>query len=233
MATHENNFTGSYTDREETNKNKHTVDLSSMPSNSNKSRQEPQKKEIVPVVGAGVAKRKTNMGKKFADTFFSESVKDVKKYVIEDVLMPSIKDTFLDIIFQGLSMLLTGDPGRGRGKSRLTSQSSGYKPPKASYTSYYDEPEKTRRSYASRNTYSLEDLIVESKGDAERILDGMIDILGSYKVVTVGDLYMLAGLSTEPSDFNYGWTNLENASSKRVNGGYLIDLPRARDIRNI
>lgn len=216
----------------------HKLDLSSMPNNSDAARNEKQKqeqkaKEIVPVVSGNVTRRKQSVGRKFADTFFTESLETVKDYVIEDVVMPNIKDTFLDIVFQGLSMWLTGDAKAGRRRGSGSSKSSGgYSPGRVSYQSYYDDPKpQTRGSYTRRrDTYNFEDIILPSKGEAEKVIDRMIDILEQYEVVSVGDLYQLIGLSTENTDFKYGWTNLESASTKRVNGGYLLDLPRAKVI---
>lgn len=214
---------------------KHNLDsLQNLPSNSDKSREEKRrneekKKEITPVINQPATRRKQSMGKKFADTFLSESIDDVKTYVIFDVLVPRITDAFLDMVNEGLNMLFKGSPR----SSRSSSSSGGYKP-RVSYTSYYDEP-KQQSKYAytrRRDSYSFDDLIVGSRGEAEKVIDRMIDILEQFDVVTVSDLYQIVGLSTVPEDSNYGWTNLDHASTKRVNGGYLLDLPRVKVIRD-
>lgn len=211
-------------------------DYRSLPSNSDKSKKDQQKteerrKDIAPVIDTPVVRRKQPMGKKFADTFLSESLEDVKSYVIFDVLVPKIKDTFLDMVNEGLNLLFNGDP---RSTRKSGGRVTGYSPNKISYQKYYDSPKSTSSSTMAsrrRDFYDFEQMIVGSKGEAENIIDHMIDILEQYEVVTVGDLFQLCNLTPEDPDFNYGWTDLSHASTKRVNGGYLLDLPRAKNIR--
>jgi hypothetical protein len=56
----------------------------------------------------------------------------------------------------------------------------------------------------------------------------MDDIINRYGVVSVGDLYDLAGISTTNYTVNkYGWTNIRSAHVVRTRDGYLLKLPRA------
>ena len=54
----------------------------------------------------------------------------------------------------------------------------------------------------------------------------MYDLLNTYRVVAVADLYEAAGLSPSISDNSYGWTSLEGATIRRVANGYVLELPR-------
>ena len=208
------------------------IRLDNYPSNSDKSReqlkmQEQKKKELIPLEGVNVTKKKTSAGKKFMETIITDSIEDVKTYVIFDVMIPRVKDTILDMVNQGLNMLFKGDP-----RSTTKKSSNGGYNPRVSYQSYYDEPKYGRNTrQGGYHTYDIGELIVDDRGQAERILDRMFDILENYPAVTVGDLYEIVGLTTTPSDFNYGWTDLSNSGVKRVGAGYKLDLPRAKVIQ--
>ena len=61
----------------------------------------------------------------------------------------------------------------------------------------------------------------------KEVLDTMIDIIGRYGHVTVADFYDLIDKECKWTENKYGWTNLGNASVKRVSGGYTIVFPKA------
>jgi len=100
---------------------------------------------------------------------------------------------------------------------------------KISYRSYYDrgssrrEPD-TRPLY---NSYSYDDIILNSRGEAEDVLARMDELIDSYGLVRVADLYDLVGITGNYTDNKYGWTNIRNAQIVRVRDGYMIKMPRA------
>ena len=73
----------------------------------------------------------------------------------------------------------------------------------------------------------------KARADAEGVLVSMQGIVDRYSVVRISDLYDLVGLTGVPSDYDYGWTNLNGASVRRVSGGWLLVLPKAMPIDNI
>lgn len=202
------------------------IDLSKLPRNSMKSKQEQtEEKEIHQLPNVTVKRKERSVMRKLADTFIADSVEDVKSHVIFDVLVPRITDTLIEMVNQGMNMLFKGNPR----SITSSSKSSGGARPTVSYHSMYDSP----KTHSGRRTsYALDDIIVGSRGEAEKIIDELFDILERYKVVTVADLYVTIGLSTNPQDFNYGWTNLDSATTKRTVDGYLLDLPRARPVKD-
>ena len=58
----------------------------------------------------------------------------------------------------------------------------------------------------------------------------MDELVESYGVVRVADLYDLVGLTGNFTDNKYGWTNVKNAQIVRVRDGYMIKMPRALPI---
>ena len=58
----------------------------------------------------------------------------------------------------------------------------------------------------------------------------MEELLERFDVVSVADLFDMAGISCNYTDNKYGWTDLRNARVERVRDGYIINLPRATSL---
>lgn len=191
--------------------------------NSHRSKEEqtlPEKK-IEPVVKGKVTKKKNNV-RKITDTFVTEDIQNVKSYVLMDVLVPAIKKAVSDIVTNGIDMLLYGETGRSRRKTNAST---------VSYRNYYDNRREERYSSSrTRTGYSYDDVILETRGEAEDVLSRMDELIDTYGVVSVADLYDLVGISCNYTDNKYGWTNLRNAEPVRVRDGYMLKLPKALPI---
>lgn len=70
-------------------------------------------------------------------------------------------------------------------------------------------------------------LVFESRGDAEQVLDSLDELIETYGVVSVADLYDLVGLKSSFNDTRLGWTNFDSAVVVRGRYGYLLKLPKA------
>lgn len=196
-------------------------------SNSHKSKDTqntlPPKKVEKVVKGAVKTKKKSDI-QKLSDIFISEDVHNVKNYIFMDVLVPAIKKAVSDIVTNGVDMILYGESGRSR---RNTPSSN------VSYRNYYDRKrDDDRRPGVSRmgNGYSYKDIIVETRAEAEEVLDRMNELIDLYGQVTVADLYDLVGETGPYTNNKYGWINIRNAEPVRVNDGYLLKLPKALPI---
>lgn len=194
-------------------------------SNSHKSREKqqsgarPENKKIKKVVTGAAKTKKKNGIRKFADVFISDDVSNVKSYILEEVLIPNVKKAISDIVTNGIDMVLYGESGRTK---KNTS--------KISYRNFYDKRD-DRREYGSvgtRGFFDYDDIIFDSRGDAELALNTMEEAIEQYGVVSVGDLYDLAGIVTTNYTVNrYGWTDIRSAQVIHVKDGYLLKLPRA------
>ena len=203
-----------------------------LPDNSHKSRNEkktasemtkPDEKRAEKIVH-GKVKTKENGMRKLTDIFISEDVSNVKNYILFDVVVPALKKAIYDLVVGTLDMSLYG--GRGSGK-RPTAD-------RVSYRDYNDISRRDNRSYDSTRTnsgYSYDDIVLETRGEAEAVLSRMDEIMEEYNIVRVADLYDLVGVTGDYTDNNYGWTNIRNAKIVHVRDGYKIDMPRALPIR--
>ena len=188
--------------------------------NSHRSKEEqnlPEKK-IEPVVKGKVTTKKNNV-RKLTNTFVTEDIQNVKSYVLMDVLVPAIKKAISDIVTNGIDMLLYGETGRSRRKTNASV---------VSYRNYYDSRREERYSSSrTRTGYSYDDVVLETRGEAEDVLSRMDELIDTYGVVSVADLYDLVGITGNYTDNKYGWTNIRNAEIVRVRDGYMIKMPRA------
>ena len=178
----------------------------------------PEKKKIEKVVKGKVKAKKKNEVRKLADVFISEDAANVKSYILMDVLIPAIKKAVSDIVTNGIDMILYGEAGHSKKRSLAST---------VSYSKYYDEPK--RRDYPAARTrtgYNYDDIILESRSEAEEVLDRMSEMIDQYGMVSVADLYDLVGISGNYTDNKYGWTNIRNAEPIRVKDGYLLKLPK-------
>lgn len=179
-----------------------------------------EKKKVEKVVNGTVKSKKKSEIKKFADVFISEDAVNVKSYILLDVLIPAVKKAISDIVTNGIDMILYGETNR-------TKKSSGAS--KISYRSYYDRPNdhKETSSLRTRTGYSYDDIILDNRGEAEEVLSRMDELVSTYGMVSVADLYDLVGITGNYTDNKYGWTDIRSARVDRVRDGYMIKLPKA------
>ena len=176
------------------------------------------------VVQGKVKVKKKGEVRKFADVFVAEDAHNVKDYLIMEVAIPAIKNTIIDLITNGVTMLFNGDTGI---KTRRRS---------GDYVSYRDysnrDRDRDRREVSVRGRFDLDDLVFGSRRDAEATLEQMDDMIDRYGWATVLDLYESADLGgSAPWTANkYGWTSLRSADVVKVRDGYVIKLPKAQPL---
>ena len=125
------------------------------------------------------------------------------------------------MVNNGADMLVNGE---------ITRSKSNTPGSKVSYRSYYDrrdDPPRARIDSRYGSAYDYDELAFETRGDTERVLVTLDEIMDTYKMVKVADLYDAAGRTPSSVMFNYGWTDIHTASVVRtVDGYYMIRLPR-------
>ena len=178
-------------------------------------------KRVEKVVSGTTTVKKKSEVSKIAKTFISDDAKNVKEYVVMDVIVPMIKKGLMG----ALDMILNGGYSGYDGYGRRSSIGS-----KVSYHKRYDE----QRSYGEsggRSRFDYDDIVFEYRGDAEIVRDHMEDVIAKYGFVTVADMYDLADRSAPYTSNKYGWMNIRNAEIVRAReGGYIIKLPKASAI---
>ena len=166
-------------------------------SNSDKARQEQQSEKKVEAVITGAAKtRKKGEMQKFTDVFIAEDANNVKSYILMEVIVPAVKKAISDIVTTGIDMILYGEAGRNKKNGTAS---------KVSYRNYYDQGGDRVRAGSvgnRRNTPDYDDILFDTRGDAEAVLDAMNDIISQYGTVSVSDFYDLARVPNDNFTMN-------------------------------
>ena len=181
-------------------------------SNSHKSKRNSveDKKKVDKIVKGKVKTKKKNG---ILSSFINDDLQDIKKYIVEDVLIPTIKKTITDVVKNSIDMFFYGEVSR---PNRTNSS-------RISYSSYYDRDREPRRR---RNDLLIDDIVLESRAEAEEVLDRLDEMIEEFGMASVLNLYDLIGVTAPFTADKYGWTDIRNATAVRVRDGYLLKLPR-------
>ena len=185
--------------------------------------QEEPQKDIEPVTSEAIRRRKP-LRKKFSEVFIAGSAKTAIGYALWEVLLPAAKDTVVEVITQGVEKLFFGD-SRRRGSLPPQSGPTGY----VSYNRYsmqsrMSAPQRVM-SRQARARHDFDEIVLESRTEAEEVIDRLYEVISRYESATVADLYQLVGLSSNHTDHKWGWTDIRGAGVSRSRDGYVLDLP--------
>lgn len=175
------------------------------------------KKNVQKIEGVSArVKKKSNLD--ILSDNVKEDIRHMGSFVVTDVLIPAAKRMVMDTVDAVLY-----PNGGGKYRKRQTAEY-------VSYDKYSRKRESRDYGRPRRQECDRNELIVDSRGEAEMILDRMEELIDTYGVVSVADMFDLAGVSCDYTANNYGWTNLRNAEPIRVNDGYLLKMPKALPI---
>lgn len=190
-------------------------------------------KKVQKIVTGPVRKQKKGLGKRLAETFLEDDAKSVSEYVIHDVIIPGFKDILYNAFMGGLEASLFGGrrgsrTARDRGRSYVSYDKASYNSPRDSRGRERETRDISKRS---RSAHRFDDIVIDSRGEAEEVISHLVDMTLDYGQATVADLYDMLGVTSEFTDNKYGWTDLRGAGVIRARGGgYLLDLPRTKPL---
>jgi hypothetical protein len=199
------------------------------PPNSDTSKQPPEDKGIERIISGEARRKKPSLGKQFKDTFIAGTMRSTVRYVALDVLLPMAKDTIVEVVEQGITRLIFGDSRRYRGSTPPPSGPTGY----INYSRYSGPmgsgsrvPSSSRAmSRRARSSHDFDEIVLDSRAEAEEVIDRLYDLVSRYESASVADLYELVGLASSHTDHKWGWTDLRGAGVSRIRDGFLLDLP--------
>lgn len=195
----------------------------------------PSKEEVVTkvtkkekVIKGTASIRKKPLGKRIAELFGAESGQNIFDYLIGDILIPAAKNTLSDFVSEGVDMALGIDTRRRRRDPRdrygRVDYGASYRGDRRDDRRRDDRDRDRRRDHAPS---SYEDILFETRADANRAIGSLCDIIDSYGQASIGDLFDAAGISGgDYTDRRWGWYNIASARITPVRGGYMRDLPR-------
>lgn len=184
---------------------------------------EPEPKEIRQISTNAARIRKKSPGRKFVESFIADDAKSIKDYILYDVILPAFKNTVVDAITNSVQMIFWGDTKRPSNTTRnggRTYVSYG------GYSSISSQNSRRPISDISRARHDFDDIILDSRGEAEEVLSQLVDLTIDYGRASVSDLYCMVGIQSNHIDRKWGWTDLSTAYVARVRDGYMIKLPK-------
>mgnify|MGYP004506212527 CR=1 FL=1 len=203
------------------------VEIKDYPSNSDKSKENGQKVSYnKPTINGKVSVKRKNV----STEKLKEQAAEIKRYTVQDVILPGLKDVIWDIATTALNTFLFGrTESATQNRNRPYTSSIQY-----SSTSNYNRV--GRPSYASRpasnrvssvDTRPEEEFIFERKSDADTVLDELRIAIANFGVVSVQSLFEMCNKTAPFTANKFGWMNLDDAYIERTRDGYAIRLPRS------
>lgn len=189
-----------------------------------------KKDKVTKVVKGSVRKKQETLGTKVKRNFFSMEADSIGDYIVNDILIPAVKSTVTDMVQSGIEILLYGEKKGYRRRDDTRGR--------VNYTSYSSrdrerERERDRDRYRDRRRstrMSYEDILLDTRAEAEEVLSCLVDLTEDYGQATIGDFYDLIGVTGDFTDTKYGWRDLSTARVVRERDGFSIDFPRAKAI---
>ena len=199
-----------------------------------------EKIEPKPLKG-GVTKKEPTLGEKLKRSFVKEDLKDIRDYIIFDMIIPNARRAFFDTIVGTAAQIFGISIPRGTFR-----YSDGYSPANARLTPH----ERQYRDYnsISRNgnrlvndnrvvgydRFYVSDYPFTYKEDAENVLEQLMDICDTYGWVSVATFFeiadptgTIAGRNAYTNN-NFGWSSVDGVSVKFDGNGYILTLPPAK-----
>lgn len=182
----------------------------SYPGNSDRAK---EKKEIVPIAKARVKREST--ARKVVGEIIREDARSVGETVLWDVIIPTVKNLISDTVTRGIESMLYGGDSRPRSRNSY-SDYSGYSRPKGSR----DRP--AERRSARQAEPERNEIIFDSRSDANDVIDRMSDLIDQYGQASLADLNALIGASSNFIDDNWGWTDMSSFNVRQVRDGFML-----------
>lgn len=201
---------------------------------------EVQKEPVKPV--AKTTLKKKGFFRKTKDFLFSGDTRDVKDYIVEETIKPTIRDGIYDIVMNFVEGMIFGETSRRRHKSGNRYEKN------SSYTSYYKnsskyEKEDRRDRRESSRGLDLDNIEFcdtdknarENWEDALDVKAGMVNRINRYGSASVQDLADFVGVTSDQwMSVEWGWDDVEEFESgcdiKKVRGGAIMMLPPPRHL---
>jgi len=214
------------------------------PNNTQKRRQESEPKKVERIVTGEVIRKKKPVGRKVKEFLLGVDPKALWLTVWFGVLVPAAKDMVYDAGEEALRQRILGDSGRGGGRRRSRNRSSSFdsghysydRPPIHSRNTpregRREDPRDRDLSRRARSNFDFDEIILESRVEAEETLDSLFRIIEEFGTASVSDLYGILGVTPAFTDGVYGWMDIRDADASvtRVHDGYLLNLPKPEPI---
>jgi hypothetical protein len=188
-----------------------------------------QDKHVEKVIVSEVIQRPKPMGRKFKDIFFGGDARSTARYVTGDVLLPALRNLIVDMTIEGVKRIVYGESSVRRNRTiDFRSRVQYNNPINPVYRDPRERaylPDQPPYPFRATTKRELNEYILRTKEEAERVVELLIELVDQYGVATVSDLMDMLDLTSSPIDNKWGWTHLGKIEIRQIREGYLIELP--------
>ena len=182
---------------------------------------EPEEEPIRTLDGT-IKPQKKSLMRRIADAFIATDRKDIKDYLVFDILIPGLKRGLEDVVH----MMLYNDKKsphieRRRGESRIR---------RLEFNSLRDARRDDDEMLGSRLIAGECDLIFTTRSKAEEALDMVTERIEDRGFATLKYYYTITRQPTDWTQENWGWRSMAGAKVVEVRGGYKLRMPRLEEI---
>lgn len=206
------------------------VTIMDYPSNSDKSKGENQQNNSEQIsYNKPSLNGKVSVKRKSAtQARLKQQAEEIKRYTIQDVILPGLKDVIWDIATTALNTFLY--------ERTESAQQRGHRPYTSSIqystTANYNRVGRPTRNPGRSRVTNVEtrpedEFIFERKSDADTVLDSLREAIAEFGVVSVQSLFELCQKTAPFTANKFGWMDLEDAFVERTRDGYILRLPRS------
>lgn len=174
------------------------------------------------VTKGATVEKKPSLPKRVFGYFVQEDMEEIKRYLKDDLIIPSIKSGILS----ALEMIFFHRTG-GYGYFRPTdySKQSVQRPTTYTYSS------RQNRGYVDAGQVKmsnggLKTILYKTRLDAETVLRTLDEQIGLYGEATVMQYYDASDIDSQFTDAKWGWRDLSTARIYPAPGGFTIQMPR-------
>lgn len=163
----------------------------------------------------------------FLSSFLKDDANDIGDFIWNEIIKPTMKKLVYDVITDSIGMLLGQD---NKSKTRYNKYRS--------YTYYDDYDWVSSSSRYDRFSYGgggyeerskkAKTIAFKTEEDANEVLHLMNERIRKYGRCSIMTLNDLAGVESEYTDEDWGWSNLSSAKIIHTSNGYELRLPKAR-----
>lgn len=136
----------------------------------------------------------------------------------------------IDIPEDHTELLQAFDEATDRVRAQMA-EAFGVRPGSRTQYSYGYSPRTRIDARRTRITMqNFDDVILATREEAEKVLEGMNEIVAQYHCVSVSDFKALIGLQPSHMDEKVGWTSVQDVEIKQVRDGYVMQFPKPEPI---
>lgn len=193
-----------------------------LPGNSHQSKKNQNSKNIEQIATGTKADVKPSMRSRLGEAFAGEDLKSAMGFVLVEVVVPALKDMFVNGVNEAISRVVYGS-----GSTRV-SRGPGHTPYGNMFSSGPSGgTSRTSMTSTQRANHDFSGITLPDRGQAEAVLDRMGDLIERFDICTVEDLYNIVGITATHVDSKWGWATMDGTRPVRLPGGeYSLNLPR-------